>query len=157
MSHHLYLCGSVVGRSTKEILGERLSAIAAIREQGWTSIDPLFGEYASLKGKRSIQDDQVGLTPANIVLKDKYSIDQADILLWLTANIASFGSCIEVGYAWAKGVSIIAIDPTGRGRESAFVLHISTFIGDTLEECLEFVARYMTIPEPAGDEDKSND
>lgn len=143
----LYLCGSVAGRSAKEMREERQAASASIRDMGWVPDDPLAGEYRAYKGRRNIQDDQSGLTYANITLKDKYSIDQADIIVWLTADIPSYGSCIEIGYGWAKGIPIIAIDPTKRGRKSAFVAHICTWIGDDLDAALEFIATYMTVPE----------
>ena len=143
----LYLCGSVVGRSAKEMREERELASAAIRAHGWTPVDPLFGEYDTLKRRRNIQDDQGELTPANITLKDRFAIERCDILLWLTAGVASFGSCIEVGLAWGIGTSIISIDPSKRGRKSAFVSHLSTYLADDLDDALRFIAQYMTVPE----------
>ncbi len=143
----LYLCGSVTGRSTKEMREERLSAAALLRQHGMVPVDPLAGEYEDLKGRRNIQDDQSGLSFANITLKDKFAIEQSDMMLWLTADVASYGSCIEVGLAWALGKPIICVDATGNGKRNAFVAHISTFIGKTLEEAVEFVDRYMMINE----------
>jgi nucleoside 2-deoxyribosyltransferase len=147
MTLRLYLCGSVAGRSAKEMREEREAAAADVRERGWTPVDPLAGEYDTLKRRRNIQDDQSELTPANITLKDKYAIEQCDMILWITADIASYGSCIEVGFAWALGKPVVCVDPTKRGRRSAFVAHISTFIGDTLEDALDFIEVYMTVPE----------
>ncbi len=147
-SLRLYLCGSVTGRSAKEMREERLSASAVLREHGWTPVDPLAGEYDELKRRRNIQDDQSGLTFANICLKDKYAIESSDMLLWLTADVASYGSCIEVGLAWALGKPIICVDAEGLGQRNAFVSHISTFIGGTLEEAVEFIDRYMMVDGP---------
>ncbi len=147
MSLKLYLCGSVTGRSTKEMREERESATKAIQAQGWTAIDPLAGEYDELKRRRNIQDDQSGLSFATIALKDKYAIENSDMLIWLTADVASYGSCIEVGLAWARGIPIISIDREKRGRKNAFVGHISTYIADSLDEALEFIERYMVMPQ----------
>ena len=148
----LYLCGSVTGRSAKEMREERLSAAAVLRAHGMVPVDPLSGEYEELKRRRNIQDDQSGLSFANICLKDKYAIESSDMLLWLTADVASYGSCIEVGLAWALGKPIICVDATGKGERNAFVSHISTFIGKTLEECVEFIDRYMMINEAVEEE-----
>ncbi len=151
MNHpRLYLCGSVTGRSAKEMREERQSAAAVLRAHGMVPVDPLAGEYEELKRRRNIQDDQSGLTFANIALKDRYAIENSDMMLWLTADVASYGSCIEVGLAWALGKPIICVDAGGSGRRNAFVAHISTFIGDTLEEAVEFIDRYMLIDETAG-------
>ncbi len=150
MNHpRLYLCGSVTGRSAKEMREERLSAAAVLRAHGMVPVDPLAGEYEELKRRRNIQDDQSGLSFANICLKDKYAIESSDMMLWLTADVASYGSCIEVGLAWALGKPIICVDAGGKGRRNAFVAHISTFIGETLEEAVEFIDRYMLIDETA--------
>ncbi len=148
MSLRLYLCGSVTGRSTREMREERQAASAVLRAHGWTPVDPLAGEYEELKRRRNIQDDQSGLSFANICLKDKYAIESSDMLLWLTADVASYGSCIEVGLAWAEGIPIICVDATGVGRKNAFVSHISTFIGKTLDEAVEFIDRYMMVDGP---------
>ena len=144
----LYLCGSVTGRSAKEMREERQAAAAVLREHGWTQVDPLAGEYDTLKRWRNIQDDQSELTFANICLKDRYAIENSDMLLWLTADVASYGSCIEVGLAWALGKPIICVDAKGFGNRNAFVSHISTFIGRTLEEAVEFIDRYMMVDAP---------
>lgn len=152
MTLRLYLCGSVAGRSVKDMREERLHAADQIRACGMVPIDPIAGEYEALKGRRVIQDDQSPLTPANIVCKDRYLIDGCDLLLWLTAGISSYGSCIEIGYAWANDIPIIAVDAGGRGRCSAFVAHISTYIADELEGALEWVARYLMVPELEGDD-----
>jgi nucleoside 2-deoxyribosyltransferase len=145
MTLRLYLCGNVAGRSAKAMREERQAASQAICDHGWQPVDPIAGEYDALKRRRNIQDDQSALTAANICLKDRYLIDGSDILLWLTADVASYGSCIEVGYAWAKGIPIIAVDTTKRGRKSAFVAHICTCIASTLEDALDFVAQYMAL------------
>lgn len=144
----LYLCGSVTGRSAKEMREERQAAAAVLRERGWVPVDPLAGEYEDLKGRQNIQDDQSGLSFANICLKDKYAIEHSDMVLWLTADVASYGSCIEVGLAWALGKPIICVDAGGKGRRNAFVAHISTFVGETLEEAVDFIDRYMVIHDP---------
>lgn len=152
MTLRLYLCGSVAGRSAKDMREEREAAAQAVRERGWVPVDPIAGEYDTLKRRRNIQDDQSELSPANIALKDRYAIEQADMLLWLTADVASYGSCIEVGLAWALGKPVICVDSDKRGRRSAFVAHISTFIGDTLEEALAFIDNYMVVPEQGAEE-----
>lgn len=152
-SLRLYLCGSVTGRSTKEMREERQAAAAVLREHGMVAVDPLAGEYEDLKGRRNIQDDQSGLSFANICLKDKYAIESSDMMLWLTADVASYGSCIEVGLAWALSKPIICVDAGGKGRRNAFVAHISTFVGESLEEAVEFIERYMMISDPSGEEE----
>jgi len=146
VSLRIYLCGSVTGRSTKEMREEREEATAALAEYGWAAIDPLAGEYDSLKRRRNIQDDQSELTLNTICLKDKHGIEISDMLLWLTADVASYGSCIEVGLAWALGIPIISIDAGKQGRKNAFVASISTYIADSLEGALEFIDTYMMVP-----------
>lgn len=121
---------------------------ALLHAQGWSVADPLAGEYEKLRGTRKVSDTTAELGPSSIALKDRWSIDNVDIVLWLTADIASYGSCIEVGYAWAKGKTIVSIDAAGRGRQSAFVQHISTFICDDLATAIDFVVRHMSIQEP---------
>lgn len=154
MTLRLYLAGSVAGRSTKDIREEREAVADAVRARGWTAVDPLAGEYEALKRRRNIQDDQSNLTPANIVLKDQYAIDCCDILLWFTADVSTYGSCIEVGYAWAKGIPIIAVDLTKRGRKSAFVAHICTAITEVLDDALEFIEVYMMVSELNGEKER---
>lgn len=146
MSLRIYLCGSVAGRSTKEVREEREEATAALEAYGWQAVDPLAGEYDSLKRRRNIKDDQSELSLGTICLKDKYGIESSDMLLWLTADVASYGSCIEVGLAWARGIPIISVDAEKRGRTNAFVNPLSTYIADTLEEALEFINTYMMVP-----------
>lgn len=153
MTLSMYLCGSVAGRSTKIIREERQHAATQIRARGMWPIDPLAAEYDNLKGRRSIQDDQSGLSAAEIVRKDRFLIDNSALLLWLTADVASYGSLIEVGYAWAKNIPIISVDASGLGRRSAFVSHISTHVADTLESALEWIERYLSVSELGGDAD----
>lgn len=143
MSLRVYLCGSVAQRSTREVREEREHAAALIRQQGWMPVDPLAGEYRALKYQRKIEDSDAGLTPASLVNKDRFAIDNVTCLLWLTADVPSYGSCIEVGYAWAKGLPIISVDPSKRGRRSAFVAHCSTFIATSLEEAINFIVDYL--------------
>jgi len=144
----LYLCGSVAGRSARETREERQAAASAIRARGWTPVDPIAGEYEAHKGRRAVADSDAGLSLTCITLKDKWQIDHVDLVLWLTADVPTYGSCIEVGYAWAKGIGIIAVDAAKKGRRSAFVEHCSTFIADDLEQALQFVADYLEIKEP---------
>jgi nucleoside 2-deoxyribosyltransferase len=143
-----YLCGSVAGRSARETREERLAAASAIHARGWAAVDPLAGEYDAHKGLRKVTDADAGLSSTCIALKDRWQIDHVDALLWLTADVPTYGSCIEVGYAWAKGIAIIAVDATKRGRRSAFVEHCSTFIADDLEQALQFVADYLVPDAP---------
>ncbi len=145
MSLRIYLCGSVTGRSTKDMREEREGATSSIEAYGWVAIDPLDGEYDSLKRRRNIQDDQSELSLQTLCLKDKYGVEISDMLLWLTADVASYGSCIEVGLAWAKGIPIISIDPARQGRKNAFVSTISTYIADSLEDALKFIDTYMMV------------
>lgn len=145
MTIKLYLCGSVTGRSAKDMREERQEAAEAVRAYGWVPVDPLAGEYDALKRKRHIQDDQSGLTFTSITLKDEYAIRQSGMMLWLTGDVASYGSCIEVGLAWALRIPIIVVDAKGIGRKNAFVSHISTYIGDTLDEALAFIDTFMTM------------
>lgn len=147
MDVRLYLAGSVVGRSAKDVREERQAAAEAVRARGWIPVDPLAGEHTTLKGRRNIQDDHAELTPANIARKDRYAIEHSDMLLWLTADTPSYGSCIEVGFAWGLSKPVIAVDAAGHGRRSAFVSHIATCIVNTLEEALDFIQVYMVVPE----------
>ncbi len=143
-----YLCGSVVGRSASAVRKEREAVTAVLHSHGWSVSDPLSGEYAKLKGTRKVSDTTAELGPSSIALKDRWAIDSVDIVLWLTADVSTYGSCIVVGYAWATGKTIIAIDAAGRGRQSAFVSHVCTFIGDDLDSVIDFVQRHMTIQPP---------
>ena len=146
----IYLCGSVAGRSAKDMREERENAAAALASRGWNAVDPIAGEYEALKRRRKIDDAASGLSAVSIARKDQYQIDHVDMVLWLTASVASYGSCIEVGYAWAKGVPIIAIDLEKRGRKSAFVEHCCTYIADDLDDALDFMADYMAMPVEGG-------
>lgn len=143
MDIRLYLCGSVVGRSARETREEREAAAAAVRSHGWQPVDPIAGEYAAQVGKRKVSDGDSGLSATTVALKDRWLIDRCDILLWLTADRATYGSCIEVGYAWAKGITIVAVDPAQTGRRSAFVEHCCTFIADDLEQALQFIENFL--------------
>lgn len=142
----LYLCGSVAGRSTKDVREQRQAAAAAIRAHGWAVSDPIAGEYEVLKRRRKIDDADSGLSFACITLKDKWQIDHVDVVLWLTADVASYGSCIEIGYAWARGKAIIAIDAAKVGRKNAFVAHTSMYIADDLDGALDFISDYLAEP-----------
>jgi len=111
-------------------------------------VDPIAGEYERLRGVRKVNDASADLSPASIVLKDTFQIDGSNIILWLTADVPTYGSLIEVGYSWAKGKAIVAIDAAGRGRQSAFVQHVCTYIADDLEQALTFIATHMVKPTP---------
>jgi len=142
----LYLAGSVAGRSTKDVREQRLAAAAAIRARGWTPVDPINGEYEALKRRRKIDDADSGLSPTSIALKDRFQIDHVDVVLWLTADVASYGSCMEAGYAWARGTAIIAVDAARTGRRNAFVQHCCMYIADNLDEALDFIGDYLAEP-----------
>lgn len=152
MSIRIYIAGKVTGRSTKDVREERLAAASAIRRRGWVPIDPIGGEYEALKGRRNIRDDHTTLTKTSIARKDRYGIEHSDMLIWLTSETASFGSCIEVGFTWGRNQPVFALHPDAPNHPSAFVEHICVYIGVALEDVLDFIQDYMIVDDvPAED------
>ena len=96
-----YLGGTLSGRSAEEVYQERRHAITCLNELGMVVYDPMREKYDALRKRDDLSLDSTKITYeiAEITHRDLADIDDADMLIILTGDKASWGTALEFGYA----------------------------------------------------------
>lgn len=143
MSNKVYLSGPITGLTYTEarydwrvdlanMLGERIIPLSPMRHEGHLA------EMRAMPIGPDTLPTHLFSHPKMIVAKDFLDIDESTIVIvnLLDAKAVSQGTLIEMGYAKAKGKTIITIADaeTDKVHNSPFIGVISDVIVGTLEE-----------------------
>lgn len=123
----VYMAGPINGCNDDEANGWRETFDRKMRSIGNTTLDPMVRDY------RGREDESV----KEIVELDIADIDACDVFLaycWQT----SWGTAMEIFYAWRAGKKVILVVPEG-SRISPWLRYHSTDIVTSLDRAAEYI------------------
>lgn len=125
----VYLAGGILGLSDEEVGGWRRRAITLLAAAGLGALDPMVRDY------RGREDD----CAQEIVDLDKRDILEAAAVI-VNAVRPSWGTAMEVIFAWERGIPVVAWVPAGT-VVSPWLRYHSVAVVTTLEEAVAEVVR----------------
>lgn len=144
MSFRVYTSGKMSNRLVRDVVAERRTATNELAKYGIHCVDPAAAE-SSLWGsdkKAKISATFKRRVMVAMVSHDLWLIRRSDAILYLTADIASEGSLLEIAYAKMIGLPIIIVAPERvkgnfMGWLSIYVPQDHTF--STIEDACRFI------------------
>lgn len=140
----VYLSGPITGLTYKEARFGWRQQFADQLAPGITVLSPMRheGHLAEIKGKLAKEyPEHLFSHPKMIVSKDLLDIDMSDIVVanFLGAKKPSIGTVSEMGYAYAKGKTIITIMEKGSIHDHPFVTELSSAVVNNMDDALAIV------------------
>lgn len=139
----VYLCGPITGRSYGECYEERKENSRILEIFGFKVLNPLRDKEA-LEGVLDIkaegyENQALLLTADGFFTRDLMWIDECDIVFAYFKDSASVskGSCVEIGYAYAKNKIIVAV--VDSAHDHPFITKCSSVCASTLYEALDYI------------------
>ena len=74
-----------------------------------------------------------------IVIRDKKLILESNIVVAYIKVGSTFGTTMEIIYAYSNGIPIYLIDETKKFRENPWVVFHSSKVFDSIDECFEHI------------------
>lgn len=133
----IYLAGGIHGLTFNEATEWRDYATVQLHLRGFEVINPLRGKRA----KNGRFDGGV-YTPAEVVVRDKQDILEADGLLveYTRPDRNYSGTSMEILFAYEHHKPVIVW--SSHAGESYWVAYHATAILPTLDDCIEYIANY---------------
>lgn len=140
----VYLSGPITGLTYKEARFGWRQEFADQLAPGITVLSPMRheGHLAEVKGKLAKEyPEHLFSHPKMIVSKDLLDIDMSDIVVafFLGAKKASIGTVAEMGYAKAKGKTIVTIMEPENVHNHPFVTELSNAVVGSLGDAIAIV------------------
>jgi nucleoside 2-deoxyribosyltransferase len=128
----VYLAGAIDGLSFEEANGWRERAKKEFRKHGVIVLNPLDGK---------VEAKRYNYSPNEIVLRDKLSIRQSDIVLAEIThkNLPYIGTAMEIEYCGSILKPVVVWSDWNR---SPWILKNAVQVLPTLEECIEYIISY---------------
>lgn len=144
-----YMCGKLTNRTKQEILAEHEPIRKLIEERGGAYEDPFEKEEGLFKKKQRCGFEGMQTSIKEVVHIDKEMIKQSDILLFMTGDIPSYGSLLEVGYVRYHLVRpVIAIAPKHRdGEISSWLTTEVDYLARDYKDALDTMVSRWGTPE----------
>lgn len=113
MSFRIYLSGKMSNRYVEDVKSERERATNELARYGIRAVDPAASESQLWdSGKKAkISATFKRRVMEAMVKRDLYLIRRSDAVLYLTADIASEGSLLEICYAQKIGLPVVIVAP----------------------------------------------
>lgn len=148
MDKLIYLCGPISGLTYQDANGWR-TEFGRRLNSGIAVLSPMRAKNF-LQGENALKDnyDHILATQRGITARDRYDTMRADLIVanFLGAKTVSIGSCIELGWADAARVPVIAImEREGNKHEHAMVNEIVSFKVHCVEDAA-LVANAILTP-----------
>jgi len=145
----VYMCGKLTGRTKDDILKEHEPIREAIVKRGGAYEDPFEKEESLFKKRQKCGFEGINQSISEVVHLDKTMIKRSDILLYMTGDIPSTGSLLEVGYARYLHIKpIIVISPKHHSREMLSWLTVEAdYIAKDYEDALDTLVDKWGTPE----------
>ena len=128
----VYLCGPINGCTDSEASDWR----EAVKTHFPSALDPMRRDY---RGREQANYRE-------IVERDKRDIDQCDVVLvnFLGSKVISQGTLVEIGYAKARGKTIVVVKEPNNVHNSVFVSETASAIVDNLEDAAAIVSSLLS-------------
>ena len=114
MAHlRVYISGKMSSRYVEDVKAERRRAIEELHKYKLVGVDPAQAE-AELwphKKKAKISSRFTRKVMEAMVSRDLYLIRRSDALIYLTGDVVSEGSLMEVRYAQIIGIPVVMVSP----------------------------------------------
>jgi nucleoside 2-deoxyribosyltransferase len=109
----------------------------AVREQAYREyVHRVYGDHPQLELLDPIRI--VEQVFPDVVEKDKLLIKQSDIVVAYVQN-HSFGTCMEIIYAFENGIPVYTINPNRDHRENFWLKYHTTKFFDTISDCFDYI------------------
>lgn len=126
----IYLCGPINNRSDVDCKDWRDQAKLLLKE--FSILDPMRRDYRG--------DEQA--SSAEIIEKDKADVDSSDGLL-VYFDQASFGTAMEIFYAYLGYKKIVAVNASGLPTSPWVTEHVD-YVANGIEEGCEMLKKLLT-------------
>lgn len=145
----VYLAGPISQVSHDEASTWRAVVAGELDKLGIDSLDPLRGKHRFLAHKPAGDVEYTarnhGITPQQIVIRDKADIRKSDLVLVNFLDVAKrglmvFGSTMEISYAADQGKPVIIVT---NDCASPWLTYHSIRIVPTLEEAIAVIHQYF--------------
>ena len=146
----VYLSGPITGLTYNAArFGWRKEMGDALEASGHTPLSPMRheGHLAEVKGKLAkMYPEHLFSHPKMIVAKDLLDIDASNIVVanFLGAKKPSIGTISELGYAYAKGKTIITIMEEGCIHDHPFIRELSSSVVGKLDDAIAIVVSLLS-------------
>ena len=149
MSKTVYLSGPITGETYHDARYGWRAAFAALLPADIKVLSPMRheGHLAEIKGPlQHAYPTHLFSHGKMIVAKDLLDIDVCDIMLVCVkgAKTISRGTLVEIGYARAKGKTIVTIMEKGNVHDYPFVTELSCAVVEDLETAAAIVASLLS-------------
>ena len=109
----VYMSGKMSNRYVEDVKAERKRAAEELKKYKLVAVDPAAAE-AELwphKKKAKISSKFTRQVMEAMVDRDLYLIRRSDVLLYLTGDVVSEGSILELRYAQIIGIPVVMVSP----------------------------------------------
>lgn len=146
----VYLGGPITGLTFDEARRWRLHAAALLEQRGITSLDPLRGKEELGRTDRPLSSWFDGGLEA--VSRDLEDIRFCNVVLlnFQDCNVASIGTCAEMGYAFSSGMNEVVVVRNTDLYDHVFVDYMADKTFDNLEHALDYIISRRPIADPEG-------
>lgn len=150
----VYLAGPISGLTYDGGQSWRTDAQHQLQALGIDAYSPLraqsFLRSVGVLAATTISADPLGTAKA-MTLRDRWDVQHADMVLMNLHGAVkpSLGSMIELGWANAWGVPVVAVMEPGNPHEHVMVSELVTFAVESLEQAIVVIAAVLSPhPEP---------
>lgn len=149
----VYLAGPITGLSFKGCTDWREQVCADLNTLGIKGLSPMRAkDYLAHLDNISGTGEEYGhlgvlSTPRGVITRDHYDCTTCDVLLvnLLGAKQVSIGTVAEIAWAWMKRTPIvIAIEPKGNIHEHMFILEMTGFRVESLQQAVATVGAILS-------------
>jgi hypothetical protein len=146
MSFRAYISGKMSNRYVEDVKSERAKTVKELARYSIHGIDPAAAEsqlWPVSKGAKISSTFKRRVMEA-MVKNDLWLIRRSDLVIYITADVASEGSLLEVAYAKMIGLPVVIVAPERvkgnfMGWLGIYVPQDHTF--STIEEACSFINR----------------
>lgn len=144
MSFRVYISGKMSNRYVEDVKSERAKTVRELARYQIHGIDPAAAEsqlWPVSKGAKISSTFKRRVMDA-MVKNDLWLIRRSDLVIYITASVASEGSLLEVAYAKMIGLPVVIVSPervkkTFMGWLNIYIPEDHTF--STIEEACRFI------------------
>lgn len=147
MRRTTYLSGTIGGLTYEQATKDRNRATELLLAADWDILDPMRG-YDILSTLEVIEEGDgaktlLGVTDQAICQRDRDDIRRCDVLLVLTGDIPTFGTCYETEFAYGLGKPIVMVaSTTAAARHHPWCRSMVSYFAETVDEAIDFIIRW---------------
>jgi hypothetical protein len=137
----VYISSRFDGRTFEDVVREREFVTKLLRQHNLLYYDPA-AHFKGLTGPVCWQDS--GDTPAEAIAREKWQLQQSDVLLALTGDQPGWESAFEACLAYVNSIPIVVVQSSNR---VTWLTEHAARVCPTIPEAVEWIAVTFTPPD----------